>query len=457
MTEEKISRRNYAKYAGAGVVVVAVAGIGAYYATRKGPTPTPTPTPPVTTPATTTPTPKPTPTPTPVAKPVEIDIGVLVDLSGPLTTYGEDIRDALTIGVEDINAYFERKGEPYSVKLFVEDTRVDPKIALDKVQALHGKGVKLIVGPMGSGEVKQIAEYVTANKIVIISPSSTAAPQLLGVTKPEEKKYIFRFVATDTFQTEAIAKEAAELGIKGTVITYIGNAWGKGLNDFGKPKLIDEGIEVKETIEYPDPPPADFTPYIALMEDSVKELLKKYDKSEVAVIAFSYEEVYTLLSQVKSGSPLLEVRWLGCDGTAKSRKISEIPEKVNKVGMYSTLFDSKGPSYDKLQEEYSKRFGREIYQYALNAYDAEWVLALSFAEVYEKLGKYDPDEMAETIPRVTEKYSEGGYGVTPVSGYIKLDEYNDRASGDYAIWGVENSEWVLKGIWRSQENKIEWK
>ena len=34
MSEEKISRRNYAKYAGAGIVVVAVAGVGGYYVTR---------------------------------------------------------------------------------------------------------------------------------------------------------------------------------------------------------------------------------------------------------------------------------------------------------------------------------------------------------------------------------------------------------------------------------------
>lgn len=388
---------------------------------------------------------------------VEIRVGVLVDLSGPLTTYGEDIRDTLTLGAEDINAYFEERGEPYRVKLFVEDTRVDPKIALDKVQALHGKGVTLIVGPMGSGEVKQIAEYVTANKIIIISPSSTAAPKLLGVTKPEEKKYIFRFVATDVFQTEVIAKEAAELGIKGLVITYIGNAWGKGLYEYGKPKFEAQGIEVKDVIEYPDPPPADFTPYIAVMEKDVDELLGKYDKSQVAVVAFSYEEVYTMLSQVKDDSVLLKIRWIGCDGTAKSRKITEVAEKVNKVGMYSTLFDSKGPSFAKLNEAYRERFGRETYQYGLNAYDAEWVMALSFAEVHKKLGRYDPDEMARTIPEVTEKYSKGEYGVTPVSGYIKLDEWNDRASGDYAIWAVENSEWILKGVWKYEENKIEWK
>jgi branched-chain amino acid transport system substrate-binding protein len=394
--------------------------------------------------------------PTKTVETVDIPIGVLVDLSGPLTTYGEDIRDALSIGTEKINSYFETQGKPYKVTLYIEDTKVDPKVALEKTQTLDGKGVKMIVGPMGSGELKQIAEYVTANKIVIISMSSTAAPELLGFTKPEERKFIFRFVATDAFQTEAIAKEVADLGIQGMVISYIGNAWGKGLNEYGKPKFEARGVEVPTVVEYPDPPPTDFTPYIAIMEDAVSNLIDKYGAEKVAVTAFSYEEVYTMLSQVKSQSPLLQVRWLGCDGTAKSRKVTEIPDKVNKVGMYSTLFESHGPSYDELQQAYRERFNRDTYQYALNAYDAEWVLALSYAEIYEKTGGYDADQMATNIPIVAEKYSNGDYGVNTVSGYIRLDEYNDRASGDYAIWGVENAEWILKGIWRSQTNQIEW-
>ena len=142
--------------------------------------------------------------------------------------------------------------------------------------ALHGRDVKLIVGPMGSGEVKQIAEYVTANGIIIISPSSTTAVENLVITKPEEKKYIYRFVALDTFQTKAIAKELDGLGIKAICIAYVGNAWGKGLNDNILPELETYNIKVKDTIEYPDPAPADFTPYIATLETAVNELSLTY-------------------------------------------------------------------------------------------------------------------------------------------------------------------------------------
>ena len=407
-----------------------------------------------------TPTPAQTPKPTPT-KPAEVEIplGVLVDLSGPLTTYGEDIKTTVTIASERINAYFEKQGKPYRVKLYVEDTRVDPKIALDKVMTLHSKGVKLIIGPMGSGEVKNVIEYVTSNKIILGSPSSTAAPKYIGVTSPEEKKYVFRFVATDAFQTKAIAKLAKELGVKAVVITYLGNAWGKGLEEYGKAEFKKLGIEVKTSVEYPDPPPADFTPYIATIEDAVNDLLKTYKPDEVAVVTFSYEEVATMLAQVKEDSVLLKVKWIGCDGTAKSGKVvEEVPEKASKVGLYSTVSETRGgAAYEDLKKVYAERTGgKEPKSYGLNAYDAAWVFALAYAEVYDKLGKYDADEMAKVIPQVAEKYSKGAYGVEPVSGPVKFDEYNDRIGSEYRIYAVKEGAWTEVGVWSFETNSIKW-
>jgi len=397
-------------------------------------------------------------TPVALAEKQEISIGVLVDLSGPLTTYGMDIKNTLEIAKENINKYFEEKGLPYYVKFYVEDTRVDPKITLEKVHDLHGKGIKLIIGPMGSGEVKNIKDFVTANKIIIISPSSTALPSLIGVTKPEEKKYIFRFVGTDDLQSTAIAEELKNLGIKAVVITYIGNAWGRGLYECIKPKLENAKIEIRDAIEYPDPPPTDFSPYIATMEKDVNELLKTYKPSEVAVVAFSYEEVATMLAQTKEDSVLFKVLWFGCDGTAKSSKVLEVCNKASKVGLYSTLFESKGPAFEELKKKYKEKgFGETPYQYAMNAYDAAWVLALAYVETIDEVGKYDPDVMAEKIPKVTVNYSEGKYGVSPVTGYIELNEWNDRASGDYAIYYVTpECKWDLAGLWKFETKEIKW-
>ncbi len=387
----------------------------------------------------------------------EIKIGVLVDLSGPLTTFGNNIANTLKVAEEDINKYFEEKGMPYTVKFYVEDTKVDPKIALEKIQSLYSKGIRLVIGPMGSGEVSNIKNYVTSNKIIIVSPSSTVLPTLLGVTKPEEKKFIFRFVGTDDLQTDAITGELKDLGIKAVAIAYIGNAWGKGLYETIKPKLEKAGIEIVSHVEYPDPPPADFSPYIAELEKAVVDAVKKYGNDKVAVVLFSYEEAATILAQTKSDSPLLGVYWIGCDGTATSEKIAEICDKASKVYVLSTMFESKGKSYDELKAKLEAKGYGEPYQYAMNAYDAAWVLALAYAEVVQEKGSYDPDAMAEKIPEVTKKYSDGEYGVYPVSGYIELNEWNDRATGDYAIWYVtEECKWDKAGLWKFAEKKIEW-
>ncbi len=387
----------------------------------------------------------------------EISIGILVDLSGDLSTFGNNIAKTLEIAEEDINKYFAEKGLPYTVKFYVEDTKVDPKIALEKVQSLYSRGVRLIIGPMGSGEVGNIKNYVTSNKIIIISPSSTVLPTLLGVTKPEEKKYIFRFVGTDDLQTDAITDELKDLGIKAVAITYIGNAWGKGLYETIKPKLENASIEIVSHVEYPDPAPADFSPYITELEEAVSDAVKKYGNDKVAVVLFSYEEFVTILAQTKSTSPLLGVYWIGCDGTATSEKIADVCDKASKVYVLSTMFESKGESYDELKAKLEAKGYGEPYQYAMNAYDAAWVLALTYAEVVQERGGYDPDAMAEKIPEITKKYTNGEYGVYPVSGHIELNEWNDRATGDYAIWYVtKDCKWDKAGLWKFAEKKIEW-
>lgn len=387
-----------------------------------------------------------------------IQVGVLVDLSGPLSTYGNDIKNTLEIAKEDINKYFEEKGLPYKVEFYYEDTRVDPDTCLKKIQALYGRGIRLIIGPMGSGEVQNIRNFVTSNKIIIISPSSTALPKNIGCTKPEEKKYIFRFVGIDDLQSKAIADELKDLGIKGVVITYIGNAWGRGLYECIKPQLEEAGIEIAKIVEYPDKTPADFSPYIAELENGISELLNKYNATQVAVIAFSYEEVYTMIAQTDANSDLFKVIWFGCDGCAKSGRIDEVCDKVTKIGMYSTLFEAKGPAYEELKKKYQGRgYGDSPYQYALNAYDAALVLCLAYAELMKEKGSYDADVMVEKIREATKKYSEGEYGVQPVSGYIELNEWNDRATGDYAIWYVNNEcKWDKAGIWYYSNETITW-
>ncbi|NJE09157.1 amino acid ABC transporter substrate-binding protein [Thermococcus sp. M39] len=385
-----------------------------------------------------------------------IKIGLLTDLSGPLSSDGQNVKNCVELAKEEINEYFKEKGLPYEVEILVEDTRTDPKVALEKLQTLKAQDVNVVVGPLSSGEVRNLRSYATSNKIVIISPS-TAPPQKIGAMKPEDKKFIFRFVPTDLFQSKAIAAEIEDLGFKGVVIIYRGDAWGKGLHDALVEKIKDK-VEIGADVEYPsNPAPTDWSPYIAKLEDGVKQLIDKYGKDKVAVWVAGFDEVATLLTQIPDDSPLLQVKWIGSDGTVGSQKIvEEAKGKAVKVGLLSTQFYSESDEAKKLKEKFKAKFGGEPEQYGLIAYDATWVAALAYAEVLKEKGSYDPDLMVQKIKEVLEKYNSGALGVKPVTGTITLNEWNDRASGDYAIYKVTESGWKMIGIWHSDTNKVEW-
>jgi len=384
-----------------------------------------------------------------------IKIGVLTDLSGSLSTDGNQIKNALEIGKDEVNKYFEEKGLPYKVELYFEDTQTNPSICLQKVQALKAKGVKFIIGPTSSSEVKNIKNYVMSNGMVIISPSSTAIPTMIGFSKPEDKKYIFRFVPNDEFQGKAIAGEIKDMGVKDVVIIYREDAWGKGLEKAAVENLKKEGINVIDEIGYPSTPePSDWSPYIQKLENDINGK----DTKTTAVLAIGFEELATLLSQIKDDSPLLNYKWFGSDGIVDSEKvIEEAKDKAMKVGLYSTIFHGVSDEAKKLEEEYKNRgYGKEVKQYALCAYDALWVGAISYAEMLNETGKYDADALANNIKANVEKYTNGEFGVKPVTGDLYLNEWNDRASGDYGIHAVTADGWKLVGIWSYKTGKITW-
>ena len=385
-----------------------------------------------------------------------IKVGVLTDLSGPLSSDGTDIANTLKVAQKDINNYFKERGIPYSIKVYIEDTQSNPSICLQKVQSFNAMGINLIIGPTSSAEVKNIKDYINSNGMIIISPSSTAPPQMLGFTSPEQKKYVFRFVPTDNFQAKAIAGEIKDMGIKNVVVIYRGDAWGRGLETAAVQNLKKEGINVIGEVEYPSTPePSDWSPYIQMLENKISGK----DPKTTAVLAIGFDEIATLLSQISDNSPLLNVKWFGSDGIVDSEKVvSEAKDKAEKVGLYSTEFYGVSDEAKKLAEEYEKMgYGKRPRQYALIAYDSIWVGAISYAQMLNETGgKYNADLLSKLIKENTIKYSEGQFGVKPVTGDIYLNEWNDRASGNYGIHAVTKDGWKLVGIWDYKTGQIKW-
>ncbi|WP_456419107.1 ABC transporter substrate-binding protein [Methanocaldococcus infernus] len=384
-----------------------------------------------------------------------IKVGVLTDLSGDLSTDGRQINNILKIAKDNVEQYLKEKGLNYKVELYVEDTQTNPSLCLQKVQNLKAQGCNLIIGPLSSSELKNIKNFVMSNKLVIISPSSTAIPQLLGFASPKDKKYIFRIVPNDNFQGKAIAGELKDMGIKNVVVLYRDDAWGQGLASAAVTNMKKLGINVIAEIKYPSQPtPSDWSPYIQKLLDYTKGK----DTKDTGILAIGFGELATLMSQIPDNSPLLNYKWFGSDGFAMNENILKVAkDKGEKVGFYSTVFYGKSKEAEKIVEEYRKRgYGEEVGQYALCAYDAFMLGVISYAEMLKEKGSYDPDLLSKLIKENAVKYSNGDFGFKPVTGYIEFNEWNDRATGDYGIYAITKDGWKLVGIWHYKDGKIEW-
>ena len=153
--------------------------------------------------------------------PAVVNVGLLLPATGDIASHGVDNIIASRLGAADFNAYLRDSGEPWQVNLVNEDTQTDPAIALEKIQSLNSKGIKLILGTETSAELLNIKSYADSNNMLLISPSSTT-PKLAI------QDNIFRLIPDDTKQAVVIAELLKFDGIRVIVPVYRGDVWGDG-------------------------------------------------------------------------------------------------------------------------------------------------------------------------------------------------------------------------------------
>ena len=172
----------------------------------------------------------------------EVKIGVLVDLSGKLSTYGEDIKAGYEVAEEDVNAFLEKSGAEWTLRLIYEDSESSADTALSKFESFIGQGIKIVLGPMMSPQCASVRSLAEANDVLFISPSATA--ETLSI--PDDN--LFRFCAIDNLQGPAIASAIYSTGIRYIVSVYESNDWGVGLDASVTEKFTALGGTVLEHI-----------------------------------------------------------------------------------------------------------------------------------------------------------------------------------------------------------------
>ena len=174
----------------------------------------------------------------------EIAIGLLLPVTGDLSSHGEENKVGSLLGVADFNTYLEEQGESWSLKVISEDTATGPVIALEKAQALKARGVDIVIGPEASSNVRSVMGYANANNMLLLSCCSTAPAHAIADDN------VFRLVPDDTKQGVAIGKLLQEDDIEHIVPVWRGDTWGDGLSAETIKSFTERGGSASEGIRY---------------------------------------------------------------------------------------------------------------------------------------------------------------------------------------------------------------
>ncbi|HSW17038.1 MAG TPA: ABC transporter substrate-binding protein [Ramlibacter sp.] len=114
------------------------------------------------------------------AKEDKFAIGGLLALSGPLGILGGDARKGMDLAIE------ERGGKLLGVPIDMqwEDTESKPQVAVQKATRVLSKGVKFVVGSVGSGETLAIMKVTAGRQVPLLVPLSTD-PSITGENRNE--------------------------------------------------------------------------------------------------------------------------------------------------------------------------------------------------------------------------------------------------------------------------------
>jgi branched-chain amino acid transport system substrate-binding protein len=330
-----------------------------------------------------------------------IKVGVNLELSGGVASYGESIEKGINLAVDELN----KKGGMGDKK--IELVKVDNKS--DAAEATNG-AIKLtsqdkvaaIIGAATSGDTVAQAQIADDTKTVLLTPSGTSPNVTVG-DNGKLNDYVFRICFIDPFQGTVAANFASkQLKVKNAAIFADSSSdYAKGLSaSFKKTFEADGGSVVSEEA------------YVAKDTDFRATLTRIKAKNPAFIfIPGYYEEVGLIIKQAREMG--ITVPFMGADGW-DSPKLVELAGANNLNNTYITNhYSSEDP--DKKIQDFVSKFKEKNNGDSPNAfnalgYDSVYLLA----DAVKRAGSTDPGKIKDALAKTKD--------LSLVTGLVTVDK-----------------------------------
>jgi branched-chain amino acid transport system substrate-binding protein len=330
-----------------------------------------------------------------------IKIGVNLELSGNVASYGESQEKGIDLAVDEINENGGIDGK--KIELIKVDNKSDSAEAANAAIKLTSKDqVTAIIGAATSGNTVAQAQIANNTKTVVLTPSGTSPNVTVG-KDGQVNEFVFRTSYIDPFQGTVAANFAAnDLKVKNAAI-YADSAsdYAKGL-----------ATSFKETFEAAGGSIVSEEAYVGKDTDFRATLTRIKSKNpEFVFIPGYYEEVGLIIKQARELG--LNVPFMGADGW-DSPTLVELAGADALNNTYITNHYSSEDPDEKIQEFVTKfkNKNKGLAPNAFNAlgYDTVYLLA----DAIKRAGSTDSTKIKDALAKTT--------NLSLVTGVVSIDE-----------------------------------
>ena len=338
-----------------------------------------------------------------------IKIGVILPLTGDLSSFGEGSKIATELAVKEVNDSGGVNGK--KIEVIIEDSKCSSVPAINAVQKLINLDrVSAVIGEICSSATLAVAPIIEQNKIPLISPCSSAP----DITNSGD--YIFRIYPSDFFEGKIVAEYVKnKLGYSKVAMLYINNDWGNGLEKVFKETFMKLGgnIVVEESYQQGS---KDLRAHLAKIKSANPEFIYFIGYIDEATIGLKQTK------ELKINIPVF-----GNSSWSESKLISEA--KSASEGAYWIELKSLIPSAFLEKEMELKRNNKEIPVCSTQYYDAVKVLTKSLMNISDISGENIKNKLYQTR-------------LSGLSGEISFDKNGDLMSAKYVIKVIKDGKAV---------------
>lgn len=341
-----------------------------------------------------------------------IQIGVINPLTGAFGSYGEPIRDGITMAVDEINSKGGINGR--KVEILYEDDGGDPKASVNAFTKLATVSkVPVIIGPLSSGT--SMATAPLADRYKVVQMSTLAGT----IDLSQAGDYVFRIYPSSEIGSRFIAKVAVDrFKAKRAAILYANNAIGIASRKFVTEVLQQSGVNVVAVETFNDGD-RDFRTQLTKIREA---------KPDVILASAYYEEGAPILVQAKQlgiNAPFLgEDSWYGPIAGI-------VGDQLKNLYFADIAF---GPNYkeDQPMQQFIAAF-QQRYNRIPNSYSACGYTAVYVIKQAIESGGYEGTKIKDALYKIDMdtpfghvKYNENGDNIGATYALYQLNEKNER-------------------------------